>query len=40
MIKAHKRDKMKNTLGLDRFDRQILELMQKDAGLSNQEIAE
>ena len=31
---------MAETTILDRFDRQILELIQQDAGLSNQEIAE
>ena len=31
---------MAESTGLDRFDRQILELIQKDAGLSNQDIAE
>lgn len=31
---------MAETQNLDRFDRQILEIIQHDAGLSNQEIAE
>ena len=31
---------MANLSKLDRYDRQILELLQKDAGLSNQDLAE
>ena len=31
---------MAESTSLDRFDRQILELIQQDAGLSNQDIAE